>query len=227
VADLNADLAVLLEGQLLAAALAAGHVKEGCKLPLVPALAPPPPPAPASKQPTGLAAGFLGKPAAPAKAAPGDNRAANGTAAAAPPTPAASASASPPSPPSAATGQSGSPAGSSSDGSGSRPEAKPQLDPLHRLMATSKDPNQGGRAAARFMAAAARLRAAVTPPILGSSTAALASTPPAPVCGCSGDRMLWGWPRWLTAADQQLRHQTSTTPSSEHQAHAALELKHT
>ncbi len=101
-ASLSGDLAAQLEGQLLAAALADGKVKEGAKLPLLPAVLPPPaPPARASsgtqtaaqqapapaKQ--GLAAGFLGSAAKPAaaaaKAGPAAEAAADSAAAAAGP----------------------------------------------------------------------------------------------------------------------------------------------
>ncbi|PSC68513.1 suppressor of RPS4-RLD 1-like isoform X1 [Micractinium conductrix] len=74
-ADLAADLALLLEAQQLAAALAAGEVKDGAKVPLLPALAPPaaapagtgpgaaaPAAAAATKQ--GFASGFFAGPAA-------------------------------------------------------------------------------------------------------------------------------------------------------------------
>ncbi|EFN60188.1 hypothetical protein CHLNCDRAFT_133703 [Chlorella variabilis] len=97
-ADLAADMAVHLEGQLLAAALAAGEVKEGAKLPLLPALAPPAPPppppppapapAPAKPAAAGFAPGFL---SAPAKQPAQAMSSAAPAAAAAPPTPAGSA----------------------------------------------------------------------------------------------------------------------------------------
>ena len=94
-ASLSGDLAAQLEGQMLAAALSSGQVKEGAKLPLLPPVVPPPPPvatvctgtqtpapAPAPAQAKqGLAAGFLGAAAKPAAAAAGKLGAAAETAA--------------------------------------------------------------------------------------------------------------------------------------------------
>ena len=178
-ASLSADLAVLLEGRLLAAALAKGEVRDGDKLPLLPALAPPAPPAAtasagtqtaaqaASKQ--GLAAGFLG--AAPKAAAA--KAAATGEAAAAPATPAASAG-SPASPQAAgaaapAVQQAAGAAAVRQDGggaartrpsrpsraaaaAGSRPlQPEVPVDPLHQLVART-DANQGPRLPAGWLA---------------------------------------------------------------------------
>lgn len=70
-AALTADLAVLLEGQQLAAGLASGQVRDGAKLPLLPLLVPPAPlpapsaaPAAAPPRKSGFASGFLSSPAA-------------------------------------------------------------------------------------------------------------------------------------------------------------------
>jgi hypothetical protein len=174
-AALTADMAVLLEGHLLAAALAAGEVKEGAKLALLPALISPtavaaPPLAPpqaaaaatggaaAVKPASGFALGFFGKatPAAPAAAATGPN------------TPGASEASSSPQPPAAAAADgsksaqrsgeaSRQAAAAGSSSSASRPAgagaagaaAVTGVDPLNQLVART-DANQGGPAHAQL-----------------------------------------------------------------------------
>lgn len=166
-ASLSGDLAVQLEGQMLAAALAAGEVKEGAKLPLLPPVVPPPPPVatvctgtqtPAQAQTPakpGLAAGFLGAAAKPGAAA-ARPAAAEGVPGLAPPTaadgsPARPAAAQQPAAAAArasAAAREGRPSrpsrpsrpGSAGD---SRPEAA--VDPLHQLVART-DANQGKEA---------------------------------------------------------------------------------
>ncbi|KAL4437434.1 hypothetical protein ABPG75_004573 [Micractinium tetrahymenae] len=165
-AALSADLAVLLEGQQLAAGIALGEVKEGAKLPLLPALAPPaPPPAPAPTAAAaaappakpGFAPGFLSAAAAKREGVEAGRQ--KREAAAVPPAPATPAAekAAPPAAPTASS--------SSSSRSEATQQAKPSspqagfagtaasvagppagpsaaVDPLHQLVARS-DANQG------------------------------------------------------------------------------------
>lgn len=170
-ASLSGDLAAQLEGQMLAAALATGQVKEGAKLPLLPPVMPPPPPVatvctgtqtPAQAQvqaKQGLAVGFLGAAAKPAAAAACKAGAA-AEAAAGPATPAqaageaapAAADQHPVAPQQAGAaaaaaagtrqGRPSRPSRPSRPGSAGGSQPEVAIDPLHQLVART-DANQG------------------------------------------------------------------------------------
>lgn len=165
-AALHDDLAVVLEGQLLAAAITAGSVKQGAKVPLLPAFAPPVPQQapPAAKPSAAFSAGFLGTSASKPAAAASVSKAAG-----APASPPASAV---PQPKHVAASSACTGASVDTDGGAGAAAAPPTaagLDSLHRLLART-DANQG--------AEPAQLAAAVGPqPVLAVKRQLLASLP--------------------------------------------------
>ncbi|KAI3429879.1 hypothetical protein D9Q98_010190 [Chlorella vulgaris] len=146
-AALHDDLAVVLEGQLLAAAITAGSVKQGAKVPLLPAFAPPVPQQapPAAKPSAAFSAGFLGTSASKPAAAASVSKAAG-----APASPPASAV---PQPKHVAASSACTGASVDTDGGAGAAAAPPTaagLDSLHRLLART-DANQGMQLAVQLV----------------------------------------------------------------------------